>query len=170
MSTLVSWVPDAPAAAPLSFEELAAVALHDVVVVVVPATRALPATARDWPVRFVVGRRPADAKHHVLCGRAFDVEAALSDGPPPLYVVTDSDAAVLGGVMNASVGARALDDDGDWERAVAAVCSRHVRSAPWLILDHARRAPDARAPAARCSGRPTRGTPPPATRRPRPSR
>lgn len=129
------------------FEHLAAVALEDIAVLV-PAPHFLPVEAHAWPVRFIQPDAAArsGAKHIVLCGTLSAVEDWLARVPAPLYVITDSPQPTVYGRLNICISSLAASEpDVDWESVVAAVCSRHVRGVARLILDHARRTPDAEA-------------------------
>ena len=131
---------------PTRFDHIAAVSLHDVVVLV-PAPLYLPSEAAAWPVRFVAAERPpADVQLIVLCGTISAVTEWLKRVPGPLYVVTDSPGPTVSGRLNVHVSCLA---DGeqlvDWEPVVAAICSRHIRGVARLIVDHAHRRPDAEA-------------------------
>ena len=106
-------------AAGRTFDEVAAVALEELVVIV-PDCHALPETARDWPVRFA----PAIAAQvpegpYVVCGRLAAVEALLCESAfgSPLYVITDSPEPRVRGLPNEPVSGL---DVGAWEPAVAA--------------------------------------------------
>ena len=143
----------------LRFESIAAVALDDVVVLVFGVEP--PTVANEWPVRIIpcslhMGLKEKPCQPHervVLCGltsvvsvflESHRVRAELSSGdfPTPIYVVTDSSGPCLYEVPNVTVDGL---DAGDLEPAVRAICARHVRSVPHLILDHALRTPDAEA-------------------------
>ena len=126
----------------MSFEHLAAISLDDVVVI---TSHPLPVTASCWPVRFLPAEAavPADAKFYVLCGQTASVRALIERGlGAPLYVLTDSREQTLLGRLNVNVEGLG---DGTWESSVNAVCSRHVRSVPWLVFEHARRSPNVEA-------------------------
>lgn len=133
----------------LRFEHLGAVAIADIVVLV-PAGYALPTSAAsEWPVCFMpIDSVPHLRRHIVLCGARAAVEALLERVPLPLYVVTDCPHATLHGRLNLTVTNLAqagADASFDWEPAVAAICSRHVRGVARMIVDHAWRTPDAEA-------------------------
>lgn len=132
----------------LRFEHLSAVAIADIVVLV-PADYTLPTSAGEWPVCFMpIDNVPCHARRHtVLCGTCAAVETLLERVPNPLYVVTDCPHATLHGRLNLTVAnlAAGADASFDWEPAIAAICSRHVRGVARMIVDHAWRTPDAEA-------------------------
>ena len=129
----------------LCFEHLSTVAL-EAIVVLVSAEYTLPASACDWPVQFVQpDNLPLGARHIVLCGARATVEALLERVPLPLYVVTDCPHQTLRGRLNLPIANLAGKGAIDWEPAIAAICSRHVRGVARMIADHAWRTPNAEA-------------------------
>ena len=115
--------------------------------VVLVAAAPLPREASGWPVRAVEAAVLTGEERYVLCGPQEAVRALLASHPSPLYVVTDSAAAQLPAGPHASVRNFAAPSvaAGEWEEAVATVCSLHLSTVPEMVLQHARRCPDAAA-------------------------
>ena len=133
-----------------SFDELAAVPLENVTIVVPDCAR-LPGTVHDWPVNVVTAKKGVPTgSSYVLCGRSRLVSCLLREPhfAKPLYVVTDGNVTDGEATLHhgtPSVHVDGFDEDDAWEAVVAAVCSRHVRSIPWLVWSHACQRPDAEA-------------------------
>ncbi|KAL1519792.1 hypothetical protein AB1Y20_023299 [Prymnesium parvum] len=118
--------------------EHAGVRIDDLVVV---AASPLPADASSWPVRVVDRGGLSSPGPFVVCGRTSDVEQWLHSEPcQPIYVVTDSLDTRLSGYTNVTAVGLAK---GEWEQAVASICSRHMEAIPTMILSHACSTPQA---------------------------
>ena len=124
------------------------VPLSDVTVIIAGA--ALPAAAAEWPVRAIEEAAAVSLlddkadRPYCICGTAAAVERCLLTWTKMkarlLYVVTDDERALLGTARNLTVSTLA---DGEWEEAIARVCSMHVETIAEMIVGHALRAPDA---------------------------
>ncbi len=111
------------------------------------STHPLPASAAHWPVSASHGSPPTSDGAYVLCGPADAVRELLRTHKRPLYVVTDAISRVL--------DVRPLHDTaavrnypalslahGEWQEAVATICSLHVSTVPEMVLHHACEQPE----------------------------